>query len=134
MLCDTVWSGLTGHRLHLDFALAISEEEQLVSVRNVNFRLDIGPSARISVRVVARGIAVRIVRHSIQVHFAATHRIFSLRRCLQLAANLTALMHLGRDRVDHLVTFVCIFHLFVSGCRTREGDFEIERTFPERSF
>lgn len=32
---------LTGHRLHLNLSLAISKEEQLVSVRNVNLRFHV---------------------------------------------------------------------------------------------
>jgi hypothetical protein len=60
-------SKLTGHRLHLHFALAICEEEQLVSVRNINFCLDIGPCAPMYARIDDTGIAIRILRHTLLV-------------------------------------------------------------------
>jgi hypothetical protein len=88
-----------------------------MSVRNINFWLNIRPCAAMHARIKSTSITIRILRHSLLVRDPALG-VLSLEsgfaRCI-----MTALLHSFRDHVVHLFDLSVLF-LFMRRCSGRD--------------
>lgn len=85
---------LTGHGLVLNLLFAIGEKEQLVSVREVNFRLDVGLCRTVDARVVDTRISRTILVQ------ARDPRWTDIVACARLAGRTVAHVHPDPGHVE----------------------------------